>query len=231
MTWLLAIVASWLIGGIPFGVILGRLRGIDIRQHGSRNIGATNVGRVLGRRWGVACFVLDAAKGAGPVLLAGAMLGPLGADPLALTPAAAWGWLGVAAAAVAGHMVSPWLGFRGGKGVATAAGAMAALWPLLTIPVLAAAGTWILTVRIGRMVSLASIAAAVSLPVFTGVWIAGRRLAAPETAVDWTALAAPACLTTLVAAAVVLRHRANIGRIRAGTEPRIGRRGADAAAR
>ncbi len=230
MNWLLAIAASWLIGGIPFGVILGRLRGIDIRQHGSRNIGATNVGRVLGRRWGIACFVLDAAKGAGPVLVTGMMFGPLGADPLTLSPAAAWGWLGVAAAAVAGHMVSPWIGFRGGKGVATAAGAMAALWPLLTVPVLAAAGTWILTVRIGRMVSLASIAAAVSLPVFTGLWLAWRGVAASETTVNWTALAAPACLTVLVAAAVVLRHRANIGRIRAGTEPRIGHHRTDAAA-
>ena len=224
MNWLFAIAASWLIGGIPFGVILGRLRGIDIRQHGSKNIGATNVGRVLGRRWGVACFLLDAAKGAVPVLASGAILGPLAADPLTLSPSAAWGWLGVAAAAVAGHMVSPWLGFRGGKGVATAAGAMAALWPLLTVPVVAAAGTWLLALRLGRMVSLASIAAAVSLPIWTSLWIASRRATAAKPAVDWTAMTAPACLTMLVASAVVLRHRANIGRIRAGTEPRIGHR-------
>jgi glycerol-3-phosphate acyltransferase PlsY len=224
MTWLLAIAASWLIGGIPFGVILGRIRGIDIRQHGSRNIGATNVGRVLGRRWGVACFLLDAAKGALPVLVSGAILGPLGTDPLTLSPPDAWGWLGVAAAAVAGHMVSPWLGFRGGKGVATAAGALAGLWPLLTVPVMAAAGVWLLTLRLGRMVSLASIAAAVSLPIWTGLWIASRRAAADSATIDWAALSGPACLTILLASAVVLRHRANISRIRAGTEPRIGRR-------
>jgi glycerol-3-phosphate acyltransferase PlsY len=226
MIWFLAILIAWLVGGIPFGVIIGRARGVDIRQHGSRNIGATNVGRVLGRPWGILCFVLDAAKGAGPVLAAGAWLGPLGADPLTLAPADAWGWLGVATAAVAGHMASPWLKLQGGKGVATAAGALAAIWPLMTIPILAAAVTWGLTLAVSRYVSLASIAAAGSLPVWLAVSLGIRLATRDETeaavAVAWTSLIAPALLVILVAGLVVFRHRSNITRLRAGTESRIG---------
>lgn len=223
MNWIIAIVLAWLAGGIPFGVLIGRARGVDIRQHGSRNIGATNVGRVLGRPWGVLCFALDAAKGAGPVLLAGAWLGPLGADPLSLEVAEAWGWLGVATAAVAGHMASPWLGFRGGKGVATAAGALAAVFPLLTLPVLAAGLTWAITLGLFRYVSLSSIAAAGSLPLWLALSI-GVRLSgeAPGASVPWAALAAPIALVLLVAGLVVVRHQSNIRRLAAGTEPKIG---------
>ncbi len=224
MSWLIAIAAAWIVGGIPFGVLLGRLRGVDITQHGSRNIGATNVGRVLGRRWGILCFALDAAKGAAPVLAAGIWLGPLGRDPLALDAAAAWGWLGVGAAAVAGHMASPFLGLRGGKGVATAAGALAATWPLLTVPVLAALATWGLTLAVSRYVSLASVAAAVSLPAWLLASLAVRLAGRGETeaGLDPLALAAPATLVLAVAAAVVVRHRGNLVRLRAGTEPKIG---------
>lgn len=220
MIWIPIVIVAWLIGGIPFGLVIGRVHGLDIREHGSGNIGATNVTRVLGRPWGILCFVLDAAKGAGPVLAAGVWAGILGVDPLTVDPLDAAGWTLTAAAAVAGHMASPYLRFTGGKGVATAAGALAALWPLLTIPILAAAATWIVTVLTLRWVSLASIAAAASLPLWLTLAVVQR--VDPDT--PWSAgPVIPAFAVSLaIAAAVLHRHRANIGRLRAGTEPKIG---------
>ena len=135
--------AAYLVGAIPFGVLLGQLHGIDIREHGSRNIGATNVGRVLGRRWGILCFVLDALKGALPVLAAGATAGILGASAETVGAATLGWWLLVVAAALLGHMWSPFLKFTGGKGVATGFGALAAFWPLLAWPAFVAFGVWL----------------------------------------------------------------------------------------
>jgi glycerol-3-phosphate acyltransferase PlsY len=210
------------------GVLLGMARGLDIRAHGSRNIGATNVGRVLGRRLGLLCFVLDVLKGALPVLVAGAAAGVLGrtlAGEGAIGAAEMGLWLAVAVAAVVGHMFPLYLRFRGGKGVATGFGAICAMWPLLTVPALVALLVWCAVLRLTRYVSVASMAAAASLPLAYVLWIVGRggggRLleqAPQRIAASWPPLAVTAALALLI----VYRHRANIGRLRRGQEPRIG---------
>ena len=222
MFWTLCIVLAYLAGSIPFGLIIGRMRGIDIREHGSRNIGATNVGRVLGRTYGGLCFVLDVAKGAIPVVVAGVIAGVLGRDAEAVTQVEMWLWLAVAAAAVVGHMASVFIGFRGGKGVATAFGSLAAMWPLLSVPALVAIVVWYLTLQITRYVSLASMVAAVSLPVAAAamaVWSGGDH------AGEALAHRAPLLLVTgALAALVVYRHRGNIARLFSGDEPKKGSR-------
>jgi len=209
--WLAFAAGGYLIGSIPFGVIIGRLHGVDVRQHGSRNIGATNVGRVLGRRWGLVCFALDSAKGAVPVLLAGVLGGTIGRGPGEVDATTLGWWLLVAAAALVGHMFSPFIGFRGGKGVATGFGALLAYWPLLGASALIALFTWIMVLAISRFVSLASIVAALSLPVSVlALWGSSAELR--------PIVAASAALALLV----VVRHRTNIARLLRGEEPRIG---------
>lgn len=124
MDWLApgAIVAAFLLGGVPFGLIIGKARGIDLRKVGSGNIGATNVARNLGMRWGVFCLLLDALKGLAPTLAARMLLDPG-------SPQAQWVIGGTMLAAVCGHMFTPYLLFRGGKGVATALGVVLAVSP------------------------------------------------------------------------------------------------------
>lgn len=202
LTAALAIAGAYLVGAIPFGLLLGRaLRGIDIRQHGSRNIGATNVYRVLGPRLGLAVLALDAVKGAGPVLAVRAFAAP---DWLALV---------TGCVAILGHVYPVYLGFRGGKGVATSAGVLAALAPAATA---VAAGVFVATVAATRYVSLGSILAALALPL---------ALVALEGRAALTRGRAPVAIAAVaVAALVVVRHRANIERLRRGTELRFGRR-------
>ncbi|MEM1166664.1 MAG: glycerol-3-phosphate 1-O-acyltransferase PlsY [Planctomycetota bacterium] len=215
VVWGVAMMAAYLVGSIPFGLVLGRLKGVDIREHGSGNIGATNVRRVLGPTLGNVCFALDLLKGALPTVVAGVVLGPLLAEVLA--PGAAWAWLGVAVSTILGHVFPIYLRFKGGKGVATAFGSMLALWPFTTLPALGALGVWIGTVRVWRMVSLASCAAAVSLPVLVAlVTLVVFRQHPPATAAPFV------IVTAALAALVVYRHRSNIARIRAGTEAKVG---------
>lgn len=214
------IAGAYLVGSIPFGYLIARAKGVNIFEHGSGNIGATNVGRVLGKRAGVTCFVLDVAKGLVPTLAVGAVLGALGrADPpLGVLLV----WLGAMAATVVGHIASPWLGLRGGKGVATGLGAFLGLFPILTYPALAALGIWIVVLRIWRYVGLASVAAAFTLPLaaLTGaLTLPGWSLARL-----WPAVAIAAVLGALV----VWRHRGNLARIAQGTEPKVSSRQATA---
>jgi len=214
--WAALPIAAYLIGSFPTAHLLARSRGIDLGTVGSRNYGATNLGRTLGRSWGILCFVLDALKGAAPVVLSGLLLGVLGAAPGSMTPASAWCWLATAAAAIVGHTLSPWIGFKGGKGVATGFGALVAMWPVLTLPAALALVLWCVLVLLFRMVSLASMVAAVAVPCAVAVaaiasnGFAGLRDAAPFLAVS-----------TLIAVFVVWKHRANISRIRAGTESKV----------
>jgi glycerol-3-phosphate acyltransferase PlsY len=221
--WIL-IVGAYLIGSIPFGVLIGRVRGVDILQHGSKNPGATNVARLLGRPLGAVCFVLDMGKGAGPVLVAGSIFNLLGRRPASLDPEVAvlsqtemWLWLAVACAAIAGHMCSPFLAFRGGKGVATGFGAMVAMWPVLTFPALGAIVVWYGVLRLTRYVSLASILAAISLPVGYAVCVRDPAELMNHLMTAWPPLA----VTALMAAVVVYKHRGNIARIRRGQEPQV----------
>src|SRR5215472_15533451 len=152
---ILAALLGYLVGAVPFGYLVGRWRGVDIFQEGSGNIGATNVGRVLGRRFGILVFVLDFLKGALPTLAAAAISRLLSLD---LPPDALAVTAGVSA--FLGHLLPVYLSFRGGKGVATGAGIVAVLLPLLA---LAAVLTWLVIVSASRYVSLASLAAAAVL--------------------------------------------------------------------
>jgi len=204
------LLASYLLGSVPFAFLLGKAHGIDIREHGSGNVGATNLGRALGRRWGIAAFVLDFLKGLSPVLVA---RGLAGADRFGLAQAAAHIELGAGAAAIVGHVFPLWLGFRGGKGVATTFGAMTGLaW----IATLAAGALWALVFGATRTVSVASLAAGAALPV--AVWLThwGRPLAE---------FGGTLSVASAVAVLIVVRHRSNIVRIVRGEEPRF-RRGA-----
>jgi len=204
--------AAYVLGATPFGVILSRANGVDIRTKGSGNTGATNVWRVLGARWGALCFALDVGKGLAPVLAAGVLLRRLDGFPTALHQGV---WLATGCGAILGHVFSFWLKFRGGKGVATALGVVLGIFPYFTWPGLAAFGVWIVTTAVFRYVSLGSIVAAGAfLPLFVGVnwW---REGGAP------TGLWPMGLFAALMAALIVIRHRGNIGRLLAGTETRI----------
>ena len=198
---LLAAIAAFLIGSIPFSYILARLvGGVDIRRVGSGNVGATNVARALGIGTGLAALGLDAAKGIAAVLLVRALPGI--ADPGSPGPALA------GLAAILGHNFTPFLRFRGGKGVATGAGVFGVLAPWA---LLAAVAVFLVVVLLGRMVSLGSVLAAAALPLLVHL-LGGER---------GTVLAAGA-----VALLVIVRHRANLLRIARGTENRLGAGGA-----
>jgi glycerol-3-phosphate acyltransferase PlsY len=209
------ILFAYFIGSIPVGLLIGKARGVDIREHGSGNIGATNAGRVLGQPWGAICFILDVLKGAGPTLAAGIWSGLI-ENPADSVPAQIW-WLAVAFAAIAGHLFPVWLRFRGGKGVATSLGALLSLWPITTLPTVFALLVWVVVARVTRYVGVASVAAAAVLPGAIGVmsltplW-GGRPVVPVLTA------------TSLLAAIVIWRHRGNLKRTLAGEEPRIGER-------
>ncbi len=210
------VVIGFVCGSIPFGVILGRAKGIDIRQHGSKNIGATNVGRVLGRGYGLLCFFLDALKGALPVLGVWWFLARQHPEETNLV-----GMLMplVGVAAILGHVFSPWVGFRGGKGVATSFGALLAMWPLMTLPALGALAVWLVVLKSFKFVSLASICAAISLPLLL---IARVKLIAAEPPIPADAFLPLLIAVSTLALLVIWKHRTNISRLRAGTEPRVG---------
>lgn len=218
VTWLMLAVGAYLLGSVPFGLLIGLARGTDIRDHGSRNIGATNAGRVLGRKWGLLCFGLDFLKGVVPVLGAGWWMGTLGARDLA--PADAWSWLGVGAAAVVGHVFPVYLKFKGGKGVATGFGVVLATYTGATFAALIALAVWVVLVKVTRMVSVGSCAAACSLPIS----VAALRFAGWPIAGDsWEGVTPYLIVTTLLAVLVVWKHRANLARVRAGTEAKTAR--------
>lgn len=203
---ILAVAVSYLIGAIPFSFTLPKVvKGIDIRTVGSGNIGATNVGRVMGRAWGVLAYFLDVAKGFTPVCLAAVWLDRFhwgGVCP----PAAV---ILCGAAAICGHIWPVYLKFRGGKGVATSSGVLLYLEPVGTLVALA---IWVIAVAIWRYVSLASILAAIALVGYV-LLTAGRRGG------DTTPLI---LFAIAMAAIVIVRHRSNIKRLLNGTENRIG---------
>ena len=214
--WAALLVAAYIVGSFPTAHLLARSRGVDLGAVGSRNYGATNLGRTLGRTYGIACFLIDAAKGAIPTLVAGWLLGTLGAAPVDVSILATWCWLAVAAAAIVGHTLSPWIGFKGGKGVATGFGALAAMAPAMTLPTFQALAIWAALVVAFRMVSFASIAAAWSIPVA----IAVRALF--DGGLDGVRAVGPYVIASLVIAVfITIKHRANLARIRAGTESKI----------
>ncbi len=222
---------AFLLGSVPFGLIIAKAKGIDIRQHGSGNIGATNVLRVIGKKYGITCLFLDALKGFIPVALAVNLIQiagrpvqiPLGfPDSWALVlPAsealtAQIAHIATALLAGLGHCFSPWVGFKGGKGIATSAGVLLALMPfgILLLVVL-----WLILFAATRYVSLASMGAAALLPLITlyGSWTHGRIQ-------DGTWNKPLFLFTLIIAALVIWTHRSNIRRLRAGTENRFQRK-------
>jgi acyl phosphate:glycerol-3-phosphate acyltransferase len=200
------VVGSYLLGSIPFGYLAGRLVGIDIRQAGSGNLGATNVVRVLGKRYGYPVFALDFLKGFGTVNIS-MLIAPRW--PPEWNSPEIFGIL-AAMSSVLGHLYPPWLKFKGGKGVATSAGALLALTPIAT---LIGAGIWIIVFWLTRYVSLASITAAVILPIVILVVSCQDQNKKPL-------IYSSAC----VAAIVVWRHRSNLSRLIRGTESRFTRK-------
>lgn len=191
----LLVLAGYLMGSIPNGLLLARLKGVDLQKVGSGNIGATNVYRCVGKSWGVAAFVLDAVKGFVPAFV----------FPRLMESAPPWLGLACGVAAVAGHNWPVWLGFKGGKGVSTSAGMLLGIAP-------AAAGigfaVFAITVLITHFVSLGSILAAIAVPTaYLGLYGTDNHL-----------LAGALIVMGLL---VIFTHRANIGRLLKGTEPRI----------
>ena len=202
---LLWIAAAYFIGSIPFGFLAGKMRGIDIREHGSGNIGATNVLRTLGKPVGITVLIFDIAKGVVPVMLAQHF------SDSSIIPIVA------AVATILGHNYTCFLGFKGGKGIATSAGALA---PLIPIPLLVAVLVWVIAFFVSRYVSVASIGAALSLPITLGIIFATGK--------TWDSVLFG--FTLLLSILAIWRHRSNIQKLRAGTENRFQRKKSNASA-
>lgn len=201
-------VASYFAGSIPFGLMIGRtIKGIDLRDHGSGNIGATNVGRVLGKKWGLICLVLDALKGLLPVALFPRLI--CGADHPGLDDLAVLAGV----ATIVGHMFPCWLGFRGGKGVATSLGVVAMLSPWgLLVGVIAFFSSF----AIFRIVSLSSMLAALCFGLFYLT-----PLSRHSTSLGVFSAAVPLL--------IIIQHRANLKRLLRGEESRFSTKSATAA--
>lgn len=202
------IVAAYLIGSVPFGYLAGRMNGLDLREHGSCNIGATNAVRVLGKKWGIPVFICDFLKGNVPLLL---MKLHLGGDATQFS-AADMGWfLGVLFALVLGHTFTCFLKFKGGKGVATTGGCLFAVSPMVGGVALA---TWVLMMALTRYVSLSSMVAGVGMMVtalYVFYMVDGAMSAADSMVLG---------LLGFIFILVVWKHRTNIVRLCNGTEPK-----------
>ncbi len=206
-TLMLFVLAGYVAGSIPFGLLAGLMKGVDLRRIGSRNIGASNAGRVLGKPWFVLVLILDAVKGFLPVLLAGLWIQRTGAQ-------GTWeqcAWLAVGLAAILGHLFPVFLGFRGGRGVATSLGVVLAIWPYYTIAGLAAFVLWGVVKKASGYISVASITACGAFPalVIAVAWASGGSIGAL-----WPLIG----FAIVIAALVVVRHWPNIQRLRAGQE-------------
>jgi glycerol-3-phosphate acyltransferase PlsY len=205
MTWLLIVVLSYLLGSVPWGYLFARSKRIDIRQQGSGNIGAANVARVMGKRWGYLVFLCDFFKGFLAVRL-GTMIAAYFLADLVLAGVIA----GVAC--VLGHDYPIWLRFKGGKGIATLAGAVLALLPPAVF--VSFGVVWVAVFLIGRYTSLASISATIALPV-------AACLIVVRTEPEFLLLVG---FSGLMAILSIWRHRGNIVRLLNGTENRFGRK-------
>ncbi len=206
LTIAVGVLVGYLIGSVPAGYLAGCIAGIDVRKAGSGNIGATNVLRLLGKRYGYPVFLFDFLKGVAAVemsILIFDRYHPIGSRELCAILAGL--------ACVIGHSYPVWLSFKGGKGVATSVGVVFALLPFAA---LIFAIVWIMTFLTSRYVSVASITAAIALPVTVGALLYAGQLGQP------VLLYFSICL----AAVVILRHRSNVSRLLHGTEPRFQRK-------
>ncbi len=201
------ILLAYVIGSIPWAYIIAKAKGVDIRKEGSGNVGATNVSRVLGKKWGVICFILDFLKGAIPVIIVRVLTshGIVCANPDYLMILAA-------IATVAGHVWPVFLNFKGGKGISTSAGTIVALAPITLILCLA---IWVILFKVFRYVSLASIIAAAILP------LVGFALAKYGYEKNSTPVIG---LFAVLAILAIIKHKSNIVRLLKGTEHKFERK-------
>jgi acyl phosphate:glycerol-3-phosphate acyltransferase len=207
LTFAIVAIIAYFFGSIPAGYIAGRIGGVDVRKVGSGNIGATNVTRVLGKRFGYPVFAVDFGKGLAAVSVAMMIAKASRSSPVFVDLCGT----GAAIFAVIGHSYPVWLRFKGGKGVATSLGSLFGLnWIAATI----VCAVWIATFQFTRYVSLASIVAALALPVTIVTMLSIGQLQTP------ILLYFSLCLAVLV----VLRHRSNLSRLLNGTEPRFARK-------
>jgi glycerol-3-phosphate acyltransferase PlsY len=209
MSFAFIIIGAYLLGSVPFGLIIARAHGKDLRTIGSGNIGATNLSRALGKKWAYFCFCLDVAKGLAPVSAATFILSsPPAVKDLFL-------WLAVGCAAVLGHIFPIYIKFKGGKGVATSFGVALGLWPYYTICSVFAFAVWVVTVLIWRYISLASITASITFPIALILAIVFKP--------GWDFINLWPLLTaaTAIPLMVIIRHRQNIKRLIAGTEGKV----------
>jgi glycerol-3-phosphate acyltransferase PlsY len=225
--WLCPLVA-FLCGSIPFGLIFGKIKGIDIREHGSGNIGATNVWRVLGKSFGIPCFLLDVLKGLIPTIIGISLIQFSGMkNPMILPTLASHAEIHpiltaqifqvlTGLCAILGHNYSPWVRFKGGKGIATSAGVLIALMPAAIVILVV---LWIIVFGISRYVSLASIVAAGALPFLTlwGSYYHGKIA-------DGTWNKPLFAFSVLIGVLAIYKHRSNIQRLRTGTENRFSKK-------
>jgi glycerol-3-phosphate acyltransferase PlsY len=202
----LLVLAAYLLGAIPFGLLIGLSRGVDVRTAGSRNIGATNVGRVLGSKWGKLCLVLDILKGLLPTVAARFVLVDFPPSQGAL-----WRWLLVALAAVLGHVFPVYLRFRGGKGVATTIGAALGVFPYYAIAMAVALACYGIVRLSTGLVSLGSLTIAGAFPVALYVYLRWTG----EPLRDFWPLQVVAILLGLL---ILIRHGSNIRRLLRGAE-------------
>jgi len=212
MIFIILIIGSYLLGSIPFALVIAKAHGKDLRSIGSGNIGATNLSRALGRKWAYFCFVLDVLKGLLPMLaIIRLVSSPPGIAELFL-------WLAVGCAAILGHIFPIYIKFKGGKGVATSLGVALGLWPYYTICAAFAFVVWAAVVLLSRYISLASIAASIAFPVALILAIA---LTPGWNFADlWPLLTAAIAIPLMV----ILRHRENIKRLIVGTESKVFRK-------
>lgn len=214
----LAIIGAYLLGSVPFGLLIARAHGKDLRSIGSGNIGATNVSRALGRKWAYCCFALDVLKGLIPMLATLSLASPVTGQSQGERAIMLWLWLAVGCASILGHIFPIYLRFKGGKGVATSFGVALGLWPHFTICALVALATWLIVVLTFRYVSLASIVASAVFPLT--LILAITLTPAWKFSSLW-----PLVITAVaIPVMVIARHRENVKRLIAGTESKIGRK-------
>ncbi|MBA7636533.1 Glycerol-3-phosphate acyltransferase [subsurface metagenome] len=209
MGFVILIIGAYLLGSIPFGLIIAGAHGKDLRSIGSGNIGATNLSRALGRKWAYFCFCLDVLKGLVPMLIASWFISTRpGVAELLFA-------LAVGCAAILGHIFPIYVKFRGGKGVATSFGVALGLWPYYTICAAFAIAVWTAVVLIWRYISLASIVASVVFPITLVLAIILKQTW------DFTNLWPLFTAAVAIPITVIVRHRENIKRLLTGTEARI----------
>ena len=205
---------AYVLGSIPFGMVVGRMKGIDVTRHGSGNIGATNVGRLLGRKFFYLVFTLDMLKGLLPMVAAYFLLSDEKRLPSGyFAPNVYVLWLLIGFASIAGHMFSLFLKLKGGKGIATTLGVILGLFPYFTLPAMGVLAVWLIVFALFRYVSLASIIASISFP---GWYLLIGKYR------QWPVLSDQLAMTIfafVVAGLITYKHRGNIRRLLDGREP------------